>query len=97
MRTVVVPQPPWDPRYAGTSSGAPGLAGDIPFTGGTDERAAGADSARAPVVRPVPPPGAPPAGSPPAPPDSARVAPPATPSDTSYAVPPDTLRDRIDR
>ncbi len=39
---------PWDARYAGTLSGSPGLAGDIPYRGGTDGTAA--DSARAPVT-----------------------------------------------
>ncbi len=52
MRTGAAPGPSWDPRYAGTSSGAPCLAGDSPFTGGTDEAAAGADSANAPGAAP---------------------------------------------
>jgi TolA-binding protein len=60
MRTAAALRTPWDPRYAGTSSGAPSLAGDSPFSGGTDETVAGADSLRAPGVRPPSPPAAPP-------------------------------------
>ena len=40
-------RPAWDPRYAGTSSGAPSVAGDSPFTSGAGGAVA-ADSARAP-------------------------------------------------
>jgi len=89
LRTGSAPQTPWDPRYAGTSSGAPGLAGDIPFTGGTDKPAAGTDSTRAPGVRPPSPPVAPR--------DSLLAAPPAAPPDSLRAAPTDSLRNRIDR
>ena len=93
MRPGSAPRTPWDPRYAGTSSGAPGLAGDSPYTGSTDEQAAGADSVNAhgarPPSHPVAPPGLPPTlHTPPA------IAPPA---DSLRAAPPDSIRARIDR
>jgi tetratricopeptide (TPR) repeat protein len=76
MRTNPAPSSPWNPRYAGTSSGAPGLAGEAPFTGSADEHGPGADSASAPGVRPPSPPvtplGLPPAVRPAAPRDSLR-------------------------
>jgi len=101
MRTGAAPRTPWDPRYAGTSSGAPSLAGDSPFTGGTDEAAAGVDSARAPAVRPPSPPATPPVAPPvapsAAPPATPPVAPPVAPSATPPVAPPDSLRGRIDR
>ncbi len=78
MRTGAAPRTPWDPRYAGTSSGAPALAGDSPFTGGTDEAGAGADSARAPGVRPSSPSGAAPDSLP----GVRAVARPVAPTDT---------------
>jgi tetratricopeptide (TPR) repeat protein len=68
LHTGSAPRTPWDPRYAGTSSGAPGLAGDTPFTGSADEPAAGADSANAHGTRPP--------SSPAAPRDSSRAVPP---------------------
>jgi hypothetical protein len=40
-------RPAWDPRYAGTSSGAPSVAGDSPFTSGAGGAVA-ADSTRVP-------------------------------------------------
>lgn len=72
MRKGDVPRILWDSRYAGTSSGAPGLAGEIPFAGGTGEQAAVADSARAPVVRQPAPPVMPAESPRVAPPDSLR-------------------------
>jgi tetratricopeptide (TPR) repeat protein len=89
MRRVTEPRTPWDPRYAGTSSGAPSLVGDSPFTGSTDEVDAGADSARATGMRAPAPPVAPP-GLPPAPP---AIAPP----DTAHAAVADSLRGRTKR
>jgi TolA-binding protein len=93
LHTGSAPRTPWDPRYAGTSSGAPGLAGDSPFTGSTDEQAAGVDSARAPGVRPPSPSGIAPGPPCVPPPDTSRVAPPGAPA----GAPRDTLRDPIDR
>lgn len=104
VRAGAVPLPPWDPRYAGTLSGAPGLAGDIPFTGGTDEEVAGKDSVNAPGVRSPAPPIVPSDSSRVTPPDSSRVAPPdslriapsdslrAVPLDSSSVMPPDPAR-----
>ncbi len=60
--------PRWDPRYASSTTGAPGLAGDSPFT------PAGGDSAQ--VVAPEPPGAAPDTSlthGPGAPPDSSRA------------------------
>ena len=48
LRTARPAAPAWDSRYAGTTSGAPGLAGDSPFTPGRGEGGAGADSVAAP-------------------------------------------------
>jgi hypothetical protein len=89
MRTGAAPRPLWDPRYAGLSSGAPGLAGDSPFTGSADEGAAGADSANAPGVRPPSPSGAAP--------DLLPVAPPGLPPGGPSGALRDSLRNRLDR
>lgn len=82
LRVSSAARPAWDPRYAGTSGGAPSRAGDSPFTGDADDRTARPDSTGAPGVMPRPPfgtapdslPGAPrpprPGGRPDAPRDS---------------------------
>jgi TolA-binding protein len=72
LRASAAPGLPWDPRYAGTSSGAPSMAGDSPFSGGTDETAARADSVRARDMRSPSPSVAPPGLPPVALPDSLR-------------------------
>ncbi|MBI5710254.1 MAG: tetratricopeptide repeat protein [Candidatus Eisenbacteria bacterium] len=91
MRPATPPRPRWNPRYASDATGAPGLAGDSPFTPGAGDSA----SATAPV-----PPGAAPdtsgmsgAG---APRDPRLTSGPGMPSDSSLTkrpgVPPDSSR-----
>jgi hypothetical protein len=87
LRISASARPPWDPRYAGTSGGAPSRAGDSPFTGEEGDRAGRPDSAA--LAAPRAPFGAAP--------DSLPGAPPRTRSGGRTDAPRDSLGGRAGR